>query len=285
MSSGAAIFAQMLRRLNAARAARHKAKTSRPARFTIFFSECEHRGDLDNYLADVVRAGGVVVSSQLEPEEDEYETGSAVVEAEDVRMFVDRLDETEAGEFARFVDFDPRAHPPAKPAKPAHAKPAAPAKSAPVSPWRIVQLFLDAEAFADPEALDRKTTRVLASVDWRSPDDDDKAGFRALGGFDYDEDGWVSPPMTAAEARPIRDAIEAREVTHSLGFRERDVTHEYVIGRTAEPDRLDHARTITLDARAVGGRPERIVAIPLDDRDPQIKRYGGGFVPLDLERT
>lgn len=58
------------------------------------FFECEHRGDLDNYIGDIVRCGGQVLSSVVYPDE---EMGIVVAMVDPT--FIGKFNETDAFQF------------------------------------------------------------------------------------------------------------------------------------------------------------------------------------------
>jgi len=37
----------------------------------LAFSECEHQGDLDNYIADIIKCGGKIIKSEVIADEEE----------------------------------------------------------------------------------------------------------------------------------------------------------------------------------------------------------------------
>jgi hypothetical protein len=69
------------------------------AKFRISFDECEHDGDMQNYIADINMAGGKVLQYHVDHDE---ETGSALVEAENYADFKARFQETDAYVFSNF---------------------------------------------------------------------------------------------------------------------------------------------------------------------------------------
>jgi len=62
----------------------------------VSFCECEHDGDLDNYIGDIVSSGGKIVSSSVDSDE---ERGTVVFEVEDKPTFVEKFKKTNAWEF------------------------------------------------------------------------------------------------------------------------------------------------------------------------------------------
>jgi len=63
----------------------------------ITFCECEHHGDLDNYEDAVRQAGGQVLSSDVDTDD---EVGTVIAEVQDTKAFLDAIKKTEGGEFA-----------------------------------------------------------------------------------------------------------------------------------------------------------------------------------------
>jgi hypothetical protein len=67
----------------------------------IFFEECEHPGDLENYKQDLISAGASIVESQIE-----YDSESATVlievEGNDMTDFILAFQMTDSYEFATF---------------------------------------------------------------------------------------------------------------------------------------------------------------------------------------
>lgn len=66
---------------------------------TIYFSECEHDGDLDNYKTDIVNSGGIVISSKINSEAE-----TAAVEVEFQSGFSDKFRETDSFQFSNLSD-------------------------------------------------------------------------------------------------------------------------------------------------------------------------------------
>ena len=64
---------------------------------TISFNECEHEGDLSNYLDDVVGSGGTVCSSEINAD---AETGEVFVEFDNKEDFIKRFCATESSWFS-----------------------------------------------------------------------------------------------------------------------------------------------------------------------------------------
>lgn len=60
---------------------------------TLEFYECEHQGDLDNYLYDVRQSGGKIISERINYE---AEIGIVAAEVQDDKEFWRLFKETEA---------------------------------------------------------------------------------------------------------------------------------------------------------------------------------------------
>ena len=60
-------------------------------RLTLEFYECEHQGDLDNYIADFPK-GTVIISKSINSD---AETGTVVIEVYNSAMFWDLFKETD----------------------------------------------------------------------------------------------------------------------------------------------------------------------------------------------
>ncbi len=65
-------------------------------RFRIDFRECEHDGDLDNYIYDIVESGGTVINKQIDYDE---ETAWVIVEADNKDDFFEKFEHTNAYDF------------------------------------------------------------------------------------------------------------------------------------------------------------------------------------------
>lgn len=66
---------------------------------TIHFYECEHEGDLDNYLQDVQDSGGKAVNYNLNSD---AETCDVDVEVENVEDFLLKFKLTDACDFSQY---------------------------------------------------------------------------------------------------------------------------------------------------------------------------------------
>ena len=66
----------------------------------ITFSECEHNGDLDNYVADIVKSGGKVINSVIDAEAE-----MGFVNAEVPADFKDKFFATESYDFVEFYSY------------------------------------------------------------------------------------------------------------------------------------------------------------------------------------
>ena len=64
---------------------------------TIYFSECEHSVDLENYLDDIRSSGGIITCKQLNAEE---ETAKVDILFDDT--FADKFRKTNAFQFSNF---------------------------------------------------------------------------------------------------------------------------------------------------------------------------------------
>jgi hypothetical protein len=62
----------------------------------IEFYECEHQGDLDNYIEDILESGGEVVTSEINYE---AEIGFVRIEVLDKKDFVEKFSQTESYDF------------------------------------------------------------------------------------------------------------------------------------------------------------------------------------------
>ena len=65
-------------------------------KMNLSFYECEHEGDLEQYIEDVTACGGTVVDSEIN---DEAEVGHVTVEVEDRKAFDVKFKETDAYQF------------------------------------------------------------------------------------------------------------------------------------------------------------------------------------------
>ena len=66
-------------------------------RIKIVFSECEHSGDLENYLEDIQKSGGRVICSSVG---DEEEVGEVIVDIEDKGLFLAQFKTTDSFGFS-----------------------------------------------------------------------------------------------------------------------------------------------------------------------------------------
>lgn len=68
-------------------------------KFRIYFDECEHSGDLNNYKGDLVNSGARIVAANPDYEE---EVASILVEVQDKTAFDQKFAATESFEFATY---------------------------------------------------------------------------------------------------------------------------------------------------------------------------------------
>jgi len=68
---------------------------------TLIFSECEHEGDLDNYLDDIKKSGGKVLFSKINYQD---ESAEVVVEYEEDE-FMEKFINTSAFQFSNLNDY------------------------------------------------------------------------------------------------------------------------------------------------------------------------------------
>ena len=68
---------------------------------TLTFSECEHEGDLDNYLSDIIKSGGKILLSKINYSE---ESAEVVVEYEEDE-FMEKFINTNAFQFSNLNDY------------------------------------------------------------------------------------------------------------------------------------------------------------------------------------
>ena len=64
---------------------------------TITFTECEHRGDLNNYIGDLVEAGARILSSNVNHDTEE---GNVCVEVSDREAFDKAFKATDSYNFS-----------------------------------------------------------------------------------------------------------------------------------------------------------------------------------------
>ena len=67
-------------------------------RKSIEFYECEHGGDLENYLSDMRDCGATIISSYVDSE-DEIGYVTYEVDEDNLETFMDKFKDTEAYEF------------------------------------------------------------------------------------------------------------------------------------------------------------------------------------------
>lgn len=64
---------------------------------TVYFHECEHEGDLDNYITDLQNSGASVLSSSCDSDE---ETGVVKIRVKDFNSFLTKFKETDSYGFS-----------------------------------------------------------------------------------------------------------------------------------------------------------------------------------------
>lgn len=69
--------------------------------FTIVFYECEHQGDLDNYLDDLVDCGAEDISTTLDTDS---ETAIVETSAKDLKEFEAKFKKTDAYQFSSWAN-------------------------------------------------------------------------------------------------------------------------------------------------------------------------------------
>ena len=69
--------------------------------FNIYFSECEHDGDLDNYADDIRKADGIVVSTLLDYDGEE---GKITVETSDFKSFMEKFKQTKSYDYSHYAN-------------------------------------------------------------------------------------------------------------------------------------------------------------------------------------
>jgi len=72
-------------------------KCNMAQKFTIVFYECEHSGDLDRYIDDLVTSGAKVLESRVN---EDAEEGIVKCECEHFRQFLIQFKQTESLEFS-----------------------------------------------------------------------------------------------------------------------------------------------------------------------------------------
>ena len=65
----------------------------------LYFSECEHNGDLDEYISDIVNCGGKILSKEIN-----YEAERGKVEVEFDETFADKFRKTRACESSNMAN-------------------------------------------------------------------------------------------------------------------------------------------------------------------------------------
>ena len=65
-------------------------------RMRLQFGECEHYGDLECYISDISKSGGVIIDYSVDTDE---EVGSVTFEVPDKQKFVEEFRLTESFEF------------------------------------------------------------------------------------------------------------------------------------------------------------------------------------------
>ena len=68
-----------------------------PKTFNLSFYECEHQGDLNRYLDDLVRCGASVLASKLDADAEE---AVVRVDVSDFPAFREAWEQTESADFA-----------------------------------------------------------------------------------------------------------------------------------------------------------------------------------------
>ena len=63
----------------------------------IEFYECEHDGDLNNYISDLQESGASVIDSNINHE---AEIGHVTIEVEDYEAFLEKFKETDSIDFS-----------------------------------------------------------------------------------------------------------------------------------------------------------------------------------------
>jgi hypothetical protein len=71
-------------------------QTDMAVKIRVTFSECEHDGDMDNYTDDIVKCGGRIISTSVDPDAEE---GVAIFEVDDKPAFVEKFKQTDAWQF------------------------------------------------------------------------------------------------------------------------------------------------------------------------------------------
>ena len=68
---------------------------------TLHFHECEHQGDLDNYLNDLMDSSATILTSEINYDE---ETAEVVVEVVAYGIFLNIFEDTDSYEFSSLCD-------------------------------------------------------------------------------------------------------------------------------------------------------------------------------------
>ena len=69
-------------------------------RTTIYFSECEHQGDLDEYIKDIVASGGKVIDFRINTEEERAMVQVDILDDD----FAERFKKTNAYDFSNLCN-------------------------------------------------------------------------------------------------------------------------------------------------------------------------------------
>lgn len=64
---------------------------------TVYFHECEHEGDLNNYITDLREAGASILSSSCNSD---AESGVVRIGVKDLASFLSKFKETDSYEFS-----------------------------------------------------------------------------------------------------------------------------------------------------------------------------------------
>ena len=63
---------------------------------TLYFTECEHHGDLDYYIFDLKSSGATIIAYTVFPD---TEVGEVTIEVKDITTFIKKFKKTESYEF------------------------------------------------------------------------------------------------------------------------------------------------------------------------------------------
>jgi hypothetical protein len=66
-------------------------------KFRVIFYECEHWGDLDNYISDLTCSGAEILSKDLDEEE---ESGIVYISVSNKKEFLEEFSKTDSFEFS-----------------------------------------------------------------------------------------------------------------------------------------------------------------------------------------